>query len=40
VKLQIENIKRSIDGGEFKRAQRHANDAELYMKMLELHSAS
>ncbi len=40
VRLQIENIKRSVDGGEFKKAQRHANDAELYMKMLELHSAS
>ncbi|MCD6495980.1 MAG: PGF-pre-PGF domain-containing protein, partial [Candidatus Aenigmarchaeota archaeon] len=40
VKLQIEGIKRSIDNGDFKKAQRHVNDAELYMKMLELHSAS
>jgi hypothetical protein len=40
VKLQMENIKRSIDGGELHKAKRHLNDAELYMKMLELNSAS
>ncbi len=40
VRLQIESVKRSIDGGDFKKAHRHVNDAELYMKMLELNTAS
>lgn len=40
IKLQIEGVKRSIDDGDFKKAKRHVSDAELYMKMLELHSAS
>jgi hypothetical protein len=40
VRLQIESIKRSIDGGDYRKARRHLNDAELYVRMLELHSAS
>ncbi len=40
VKLQIENIKKSVEKGEFDKAKRNLNDAELFMKMLELNTAS
>jgi PGF-pre-PGF domain-containing protein len=39
VKLQIEKIKKSVDSGDINKAKRNLNDAELFMKMLELNAA-
>jgi PGF-pre-PGF domain-containing protein len=40
VKMQIEGIKKNVDKGEFDKAKRNLNDAELFMKMLELNASS
>ncbi len=40
VRYQIASIKKSVDNGDFEKAKRNLNDAELFMKMLELNAAS
>jgi hypothetical protein len=40
VKLQIEGIKTSVDKGEFSQAKRNLNDAEMFVKMLELNAVN
>ena len=40
IKVQIEYMKKSIQKGDFERAKRNLNDAELYMKIMELSSSS